>query len=190
MPELVFEFEFFALLGRIDFRAGPFGRRILFRGTGGGIVHGGRLSGVMEGPGGDWFLSGVDGYGRVDVRSNIRTTDDAFIYMQYQGLVRLTPAVLAMLDGEPDRGGEDGQYFFTAPRLETGDPRYAWVNQTMFVGEGRVSTGPRVDYRIYRVAKGAGDPSPEGRVVSSYIKSLTAEVEQVWIGRCRASGDS
>lgn len=151
MPELAFEFEFFAQLGRVDFGPGPFGKRILFRGTGGGIVQGERLNGVMEGPGGDWFLSGADGYGRIDVRSNIRTTDDAFIYVQYHGLVRLTPAVLAMLDGEPDPGAENDQYFFTAPRLETGDPRYAWVNQTMFLGEGRVSVGPRVDYRIYRV---------------------------------------
>jgi len=105
----------------------------------------------MEGPGGDWFLSGADGYGRIDVRSNIRTVDDALIYMQYHGLVRLSPAVLTMLDGEPDPGGENDQYFFISPRLETGDPRYLWVNQTMFLGEGRVSAGPRVDYSIYRV---------------------------------------
>ena len=151
MPELAFEFEFSAQLGRADFGAGPFGRRVLFRGTGGGIVHGDQLEGVMEGPGGDWFLSGADGYGRIDVRSNIRTTDDALIYMQYHGLVRLTPAVLTVLNGEPDPGGDNDQYLFTAPRLETGDPRYLWVNQTMFLGEGQVSTGPRVDYRIYRV---------------------------------------
>jgi Protein of unknown function (DUF3237) len=104
MPELAFEFEFSAQLGRADFGVGPFGQRVLFRGTGGGIVRGERLNGVMEGPGGDWFLSGADGYGRIDVRSNIRTTDDALIYMQYRGLVRLTPAVLAMLNGEPDPG--------------------------------------------------------------------------------------
>jgi hypothetical protein len=151
MPDLALEFEFFAQLARADFGAGPFGQRVLFRGTGGGTVKGSRLNGVMEGPGGDWFLSGADGYGRIDVRSNIRTVDDALIYVQYHGLVRLTPAVLTMLNGEPDPGGENDQYFFTSPRLETGDLRYLWVNQTMFLGEGRVSAGPRVDYRIYRV---------------------------------------
>src|SRR6476620_5723316 len=98
MPELALEFEFFAQLASADFGAGPFGQRVLFRGTGGGTVKGGRLNGVMEGPGGDWFLSGADGYGRIDVRSNIRTVDDALIYVQYHGLVRLTPAVLTMLN--------------------------------------------------------------------------------------------
>ncbi|MEQ8373082.1 MAG: DUF3237 family protein, partial [Roseibium aggregatum] len=28
-------------------------------------------------------------------------------------------------------------YFRTAARLETGDPRYDWVNNTLFVGTGR-----------------------------------------------------
>ena len=32
MPELAFEFEFSARLGRADFGAGPFGQRVLFEG--------------------------------------------------------------------------------------------------------------------------------------------------------------
>ena len=39
-------------------------------------------------------------------------------------------------------------YFRTAPRLETGDERYAWVNRTLFVGEGRLHPGPVVEYRV------------------------------------------
>jgi Protein of unknown function (DUF3237) len=151
MPELAFEFEFSAQLGRADFGAGPFGRRVLFRGTGGGIVHGDRLEGVMDGPGADWFLSGADGYGRIDVRSNIRTTDDALIYMQYHGLVRLTPAALTMLNGEPDPAPTTISISSPRPVWKPATLRYLWVNQTMFLGEGQVSTEPRVDYRIYRV---------------------------------------
>jgi hypothetical protein len=151
MPELAFEFEYFAKLSRADFGPGPFGNRVLYRGSGGGTVKGARLNGFLEAPGGDWFLSGSDGFGRVDVRANIRTIDGAFVYLQYLGLVKLTPAVVAMLSGEPVPTGDEGQYFFIHPRLETGDARYAWVNQTMFLGEGRVSVGPRVDYRVYRV---------------------------------------
>ncbi|MEO0871318.1 MAG: DUF3237 family protein, partial [Pseudomonadota bacterium] len=40
-------------------------------------------------------------------------------------------------------------YFYTNPRLETGDPRYAWVNTTFFVGQGR-ATKEGVAYRISR----------------------------------------
>jgi hypothetical protein len=42
-------------------------------------------------------------------------------------------------------------YFRTAPRLESGDSRYAWVNRTLFVAEGRLHPGPVVEYRVYRV---------------------------------------
>lgn len=43
------------------------------------------------------------------------------------------------------------RYFFTNPRLECSDERYAWVNTTMFVGEGRLVAGPAVEYRVYRL---------------------------------------
>ena len=43
------------------------------------------------------------------------------------------------------------QYFRTSPRFETGDQRYAWLNQSLFVGEGRVFPGLGVEYRVYRV---------------------------------------
>jgi Protein of unknown function (DUF3237) len=43
------------------------------------------------------------------------------------------------------------QYFFTNPRLETGDERYRWVNRAHFLGEGRLAAGPTVHYRVYRV---------------------------------------
>ena len=36
-------------------------------------------------PGGDWFLVGHDDCGRLDVRANIKTVDDALIYVQYFG---------------------------------------------------------------------------------------------------------
>ena len=44
------------------------------------------------------------------------------------------------------------QYFFTNPRVETGDPRYAWLNTTFFVGQGRMLAGNGVEYRLWRPA--------------------------------------
>jgi len=38
------------------------------------------------------------------------------------------------------------------PRIETGDPRYAWLNHTIFVGEGRLQPGRVIEYKVYRVA--------------------------------------
>jgi hypothetical protein len=46
----------------------------------------------------------------------------------------------------------EDQYFRTTPRMETGDPRYAWVNHSLFVGEGRAIEGLGVEYRVSRVA--------------------------------------
>jgi hypothetical protein len=42
------------------------------------------------------------------------------------------------------------QYFRSTPRIETGDERYAWVNQTVFVAQGRLIPGG-VEYEVYRV---------------------------------------
>ena len=54
------------------------------------------------------------------------------------------------------RGGKatrfEGQYCRTTPRMETGDPRYAWVNHSLFVGGGRAIEGLGVEYRVHRVA--------------------------------------
>ena len=53
----------------------------------------------------------------------------------------------------PAAGTDFGdQYFFTNPRMETGDPRYAWVNTTFFIGEGRILPGLGVEYRVWRPA--------------------------------------
>jgi len=152
MPRLICEFSFGTDLEVHDFGPGPYGHRQLVHGTGGGKVTGDRLNGCLMPPGGDWFLVGDDQGGRLDCRANIKTDDDALIYVQYLGILVLTPDVTAMLAGhnaEP-AGGE--QYFFTNPRLETGDERYAWVNHTMFLAQGRISPGPRVDYTVYRLA--------------------------------------
>jgi hypothetical protein len=43
------------------------------------------------------------------------------------------------------------QYFRTAPRFETGDERYKWLTTSLFVAEGRLKGGGRVDYRVYRI---------------------------------------
>ena len=127
---------------------------MLFKGAGGGEVTGAGLKGSMMAPGGDWLLMGADGFGRIDVRLFTKTVHGALIYMQYYRLLELSPDVRSILDGGDGRTGHGEQYFFTNPRLQTGDARYLWVNQTMFIGQGQLSAGPRVDYRVYSIVNG------------------------------------
>jgi Protein of unknown function (DUF3237) len=129
--------------------AGPIGMRMYYDVIGGEVL-GERLRGKVLG-GGEWALIGPDGFLRIDVRLQIETHDGACLYIQYTGLLGLNEAVQRAL--ETGSGTDYGdQYFFTNPRMETGDPRYAWVNTTFFVGEGRVLPGLGVEYRVWRPA--------------------------------------
>ena len=116
----------------------------------GGKVEGERINGRVGSGGGDWILVGPDGWGRLDVRLQIHTDDGADIYVQYFGVVEYNEAAVGANEGKGSSDYPD-HYFRTAPRLETGDPRYDWVNRTLFVAEGRLHPGPVVEYRVYRV---------------------------------------
>jgi hypothetical protein len=85
------------------------------------------------------------------VRATFKTHDGAAIYVQYHGIVEVTEDMAAILGGANKSVDYGDQYFFTNPRLETGDQRYQWVNQTQFLAEGRLVPGPAVEYRVYRV---------------------------------------
>ncbi|GAA4882434.1 DUF3237 domain-containing protein [Actinomycetospora straminea] len=152
MPELILEFQLREEVGTIDqVGDGPFGQRMIAALSGGSFT-GERLTGSVVGANGDWLLAGRDGYGRTDVRLTLKTVDSAVIYLQYCGLVEMTATVTAIVGGGAAATDYGDQYLFSSPRLETGDERYAWVNQTIFVGEGRLLPGPVVEYRVYRVA--------------------------------------
>lgn len=147
---LAHEFTFSARLApAVQVGDGPFGRRHI-REVLGGEVRGERISGTVGSGGGDWILVGPDGWGRLDVRLMILTDDGAAIYVQYRGVIEYNDAARAANAGE--RSSDYGDHYFRiAPRLETGDERYAWVNRTVFVGEGRLHPGPVVEYRVSRV---------------------------------------
>ncbi|MFT4518141.1 MAG: hypothetical protein ACI9JM_000518 [Halioglobus sp.] len=129
--------------------AGPIGTRVYYD-VAGGEVTGDRICGKVLG-GGEWALIGPDGFLRVDVRLQVETHDGAFLYIQYLGLLELNEAVQSALSS--GAGTEYGdQYFFTNPRIETGDERYAWVNTTFFIGEGHILPNNSVEYRVSRPA--------------------------------------
>jgi hypothetical protein len=147
--ELAHEFSFWAALKPpADLGAGPLGRRTFFEVTEGAAT-GQRFNATAFGGGGDWVLVGPDNYARLDVRMQFKTDDDALVYVQYFGLLEMNATVAQAIAGGGGTTYED-QYFRTTPRLETGDERYAWCNQSVFVARGHLLEGPRVEYEVYR----------------------------------------
>ncbi|MFQ5933573.1 MAG: DUF3237 domain-containing protein [Dehalococcoidia bacterium] len=125
---------------------GPFGDRTIYTVTGGGF-EGPRLRGkILSGGAGDWLLVDSRGIARLDVRGTMQTDDGALIYLHYLGVVTQDPSRPPRPAGEPEEYGD--AYFMTSPSFETGDERYAWLNDLVCVGEGKMtSTG--VAYRVY-----------------------------------------
>ncbi len=148
-PELVHECTYSARLKpAVDFGAGPTGHRLYAEVTG-GTVSGARISGRLTSGGGDWVVSGADGFGRIDVRAQVTTDDGANIFAQYYGLLEMNEAAMtAVLTGT----GTDyaDQYFRVTPRFETGDERYQWLTQSVFLATGHMIPGG-VEYELYRV---------------------------------------
>ena len=139
--ELTHEFVLRAQLDPpLAFGAGLRGDRMFFRATE-GTVDGERLKGTLLPGGGDWLTAHPSGWGVLDVRAQIRTHDDAVIYIHYPGLLEMNATFMAAFGSGGATRFED-QYFRTSPRMETGDARYAWVNTSLFVGEGLAISQP------------------------------------------------
>ena len=117
----------------------PFGGRLIVDVTD-ARVEGPRLRASMIGTAAaDWVIVSPDGrVGALDVRATLRTDDGALIYCEYRGRVRF---------------GADGLHrVYTSPRYETGDPRYAWLNDLQCIGKGVSNARDRwLRYRLYAV---------------------------------------
>lgn len=101
----------------------------------GGRVEGPELTGTILGVGADWQTVYDNGCAWLDARYAFETPDGALIEVVNQGFRHGPPDVLAKLaEGQPVDPKE--YYMRTSARLETGDPRYDWVNRTLFVGTG------------------------------------------------------
>lgn len=106
----------------------------------GGTVTGPALNGRILHLGADWQTIWANGVAELDTRYAIETTDGATIEIRNYGYRHGPAEVLAAIA----RGAEvapDSYYMRTHARLETGDPRYDWVNRTLFVGTGARRAG-------------------------------------------------
>ena len=111
----------------------------------GGTVTGPRLNGRVLNVGADWQTIFDDGMAELDTRYAFETDDGAVIEIKNYGYRHGPPEVMAAVARGEDVA-PDAYYMRTHARLETGDPRYAWVNNTLFVGTGsRQEASVRVD---------------------------------------------
>lgn len=116
-------------------RDGPSGSKAIVPVTGGSF-EGPRMRGAVATHGGDWVSLRADGTFKLDVRATLLTDDGATIYVSYNGV------------GVPKDGVTPLR---TAPLFETGDERYAWLNNVQAVGLGFSGRG-EVSYDIYAVS--------------------------------------
>jgi hypothetical protein len=88
------------------------------------VCEGERLAGRLEGrAAADWMsIPTGAGFAAIDARWTLRTHDGALVYVQYLGRIALA--------------GPAAPTLYVAPRFETGDPRYAWLNGIQAIGRG------------------------------------------------------
>jgi hypothetical protein len=124
---------------RVDSGEGPLGRRS-FNGTGGGVFEGDGLRGAVHAGAADWMMTRRDGVNVIDARVMLITEDGAAIYMNYGGRAIVPAEILPQVRDPARRGDVDPStyYFRTTPAFETGAPAYAWLNDVVAVGAGRL----------------------------------------------------
>lgn len=108
----------------------------------GGTVEGERLSGRILNLGADWQSIHDAGYAELDTRYVIETHDGAMIDIRNFGLRHGPSEVLERL-AAGETVDPSLYYMRTTPRFQTGDPRYEWLNRTLFIG-----TGERMAYSV------------------------------------------
>jgi len=115
----------------------PAGTRVIVE-VGDGKVEGERLRGKQKGvAAADWATVGPEGTGTVDVRVVFETHDGAAVFVQYNGRLDVSK-------------GTGGAPVYAAPRFETGDERYAWLNKVQGASKGIIE-GTTLTYEVYEL---------------------------------------
>ncbi len=102
----------------------------------GGQVEGEFIHGEILNVGADWQSVFEDGLAQLDTRYAMRTFDGAVIEIINFGFRHGPKDVLErLIHGKEVQ--TDEYYMRTIARLETGNPKYDWVNRMVFVGTGQ-----------------------------------------------------
>jgi hypothetical protein len=79
----------------------------------------------------------------------VATPDEEVVLLHYTGLVLATDAFNRAAESNGTTDFAD-QTMRMSLSFETGATKYAWLNQSLFIAEGRLNRG-LVEYRVYRV---------------------------------------
>ncbi|KAK3653150.1 hypothetical protein LTR56_004686 [Elasticomyces elasticus] len=118
-----------------------------------GRFEGPRLRGEILPGGGDWEIvrdhDGDQQTAHLNTRYNLVTHDGATIYLQTTGTRTGKKSVLSKLGNDTSITPDQFKMRLNLT-METGDPRYSWINQGVFVASsGRV--GDQVIYDAYEL---------------------------------------
>lgn len=149
-PDLVHVCDLAVALGPvIELGAGRAGMRRIIPIVG-GTVRGPEISGRLLDLGADWQTVHASGAADLNTRYALETHDGAIIEIVNLGSRHGPPEILARI-AAGETVPADQYYMRTHARLETGAPRYAWVNDMLFVGTG-ARHADRVTISLFRLA--------------------------------------
>lgn len=115
---------------------GPGGMRLIYEVLE-ATATGERITAHLKGAASADWITVTGTVGTLDVRATFETDDGAVIYSFYGGRTDLA-------------AGPGGAPIYVAPRFETGDPRYAWLNAVQAVGKGTLD-GTKLHYEWYEI---------------------------------------
>lgn len=149
VPELRHSFTLQVELGKpIELGQGRAGTRRIIPIVGGKAM-GPDIHGEILNLGADWQTVFADGAADLDTRYALRTADGAVIEIVNVGSRHGPPDVIEQLAAGVDVD-PSSYYMRTTARLETGDGRYAWVNNMIFVCAG-IRRAAQVEIAYYAV---------------------------------------
>jgi hypothetical protein len=114
----------------------------------GGHFAGEKLHGDVLPGGADWQLVRPDGAALLEAKYTLRTADGALLYVTNLGIRHGPPELLARI-AQGELVDPALYYFRATPRIETGAPHYAWLNDVMLVCSGaRTADAVLLDFYI------------------------------------------
>ena len=132
----------------IEMGSGTAGRRRIIPIIG-GTVSGPHFEGKILNLGADWQTQFSGGAAHLDTRYAMETLDGAVIEIVNRGFRHGPPEVIAAIAAGQEVPA-DSYYMRTHATLETGDERFNWVNNHLFVGTGGRNQNS-VDMRLFVV---------------------------------------
>jgi hypothetical protein len=127
-------------------RVGP----VLGFNTPGGTLKGPKINGTLVASSGDWISIMPDGSFRLDVRASVKTDDDEFILVAYNGIVVPNKDAMDRLNRDEVITSDD-EYFLIAPRFTTASSKYDWLNKVRAVGKMVAFQRGKLKYDLYLV---------------------------------------